>query len=378
MRVSRIVCAVIAITSLLLTSQLFGCNQSTNPISRSEATSYLKKVLPEGKFTVIGEPYKHVVPNRDFNGTLSTTTYTWSAYFDDRPDLTFSVIYTETAYYGDDSPAHQFKTTFNEVYIEHYFSEYNAEYRVGFLGVSFDNDELNCTFANREKLTEGFTQLGDFYQYVQLQQHPCAIPVAFHFEDAALVSNQEWGNEGIDPVFRTDSFDKSTPDVALDAFACFSQEFRIGLDNFSDDELREFAADEYYRLKLLLSDGSQVLYEDLLTVSNGRDISYGTLYELLLRNDFEVSGDFFHFTVIGKDGSTYEFSYSFDDLYVFATDGGDFTGFYCLKDGEQVSTGSFYTTVSDELFHEILGIDFTYADADRPAKDEPPSPPLVS
>ena len=40
-------------------------------------------------------------------------------------------------------------------------------------------------------------------------------------------------------------------------------------------------------------------------------ISYGGLYTLLIRLDFDVKGTAEHFTVTGADGHSYEFSYSF-------------------------------------------------------------------
>ena len=40
-------------------------------------------------------------------------------------------------------------------------------------------------------------------------------------------------------------------------------------------------------------------------------ISYGGLYTLPVRLDFDVKGTAEHFTVTGADGHSYEFSYSF-------------------------------------------------------------------
>jgi hypothetical protein len=227
MRISKLLLAVAALMFLLLSSLLIGCARSTDPVSRSDIINYLEKELPEGKFTVINSPFVRTQANNDFNDIDYTTTSTWSAYFNDRPDLVFSAIYTEYTHYGAEDPTYVFSTTFNEVYTESYF----AEFDLGNPAIVFNNIELSCTFANRQEMNEQLTQLDEFYQFVQSKKYVCAIPVSFHFEGAGIFSNFNANFEGLDPVFRT-ILTEETPEALLDAFARFALGYRIGLDMF--------------------------------------------------------------------------------------------------------------------------------------------------
>ncbi len=92
------------------------------------------------------------------------------------------------------------------------------------------------------------------------------------------------------------------------AFYCLS------CDEFSQIELDEYAMKTWpWTPKPSVRQGEEVLLPELLEgigLESGV-ISYGGLYTLLARLDFNVEGTAEHFTVTGSDGHSYEFSYSF-------------------------------------------------------------------
>ena len=85
-------------------------------------------------------------------------------------------------------------------------------------------------------------------------------------------------------------------------------------DEFSQTELEEYAVNTWlWTPKPSVRQGEEILSPELFTgigLESGV-ISYGGLYTLLIRLDFDVKGTAEHFTVTGADGHSYEFSYSF-------------------------------------------------------------------
>lgn len=82
-------------------------------------------------------------------------------------------------------------------------------------------------------------------------------------------------------------------------------------------------------------------YDDLLASRFCYGISFGTLYEVLLREGFSPEGDAWHYRFVGADGSAYEVSYDFRD-HPYETDGGIEPGYYYLRDGEPQEMGYYF------------------------------------
>ena len=90
--------------------------------------------------------------------------------------------------------------------------------------------------------------------------------------------------------------------------------YRLPCDEFSQTEPEEYAVQTWpWTPKPRVRQGEEILPPELLAgigLESGV-ISYGGLYTLLTRLDFDVKGTEEHFTVTGADGHSYEFSYSF-------------------------------------------------------------------
>ena len=85
-------------------------------------------------------------------------------------------------------------------------------------------------------------------------------------------------------------------------------------DGFSQTELEEYAMRTWpWTSKPSVRQGDNFLSSELLegVGLESSVISYGGLYTLLTRLDFDVKGTAEHFTVTGADGHFYEFSYDF-------------------------------------------------------------------
>lgn len=101
------------------------------------------------------------------------------------------------------------------------------------------------------------------------------------------------------------------------------------------DQLEHALNDYEFRVRILRADGSIECYDDIIANPDYYGISYGSLYEILLREGFAPEGDPGHYSFTGTDGSIYEISYDFTDYPYTQTDGTIQYGYYYLKNGEQ-------------------------------------------
>lgn len=131
------------------------------------------------------------------------------------------------------------------------------------------------------------------------------------------------------------------------------------LEEYSQEELAAVVTPYKYRLGISDSqDGPYEYYDDLCTKMYHDAISFSVLYEVLVREGFEVEGDNDHYSFVGIDGSTYEISYEFND-YEYVDDDGNKTGYYYIKDGNKKPMEYyFYYYFDKEWVHEVTGIYF--------------------
>ena len=83
-------------------------------------------------------------------------------------------------------------------------------------------------------------------------------------------------------------------------------------------------------------------YDDIIANKYYYGISFGSLYEILRREGFDVSGDVWHYSFTGADGSVYEISYDFIDSLYTDYDYTPRDGYYYLRDGEVQTMGAYF------------------------------------
>ncbi len=141
----------------------------------------------------------------------------------------------------------------------------------------------------------------------------------------------------------------------------------VALDMRYDNTLREFSDAEIHALVrgnqvsfgVKHHDGMYESYDDLLADRFFYGISFPTLYEVLRRNGYEVSGMKDRYSFKGIDGSVYEFSNDF-------TENGSY---YYIKDGKHVPMEFyFYNHWRFNHIKQMTGIECEYCKA--PTKKE--------
>lgn len=97
-------------------------------------------------------------------------------------------------------------------------------------------------------------------------------------------------------------------------------------------------------------------YDDLIASRSSYSISFGTLYEVLVREGLSPEGSLWHYRFVGADGSVYEISYDFCD-HPYVTDEGIEPGYYYLRDGEPQEMGHyFYNHFTPREIEELTGL----------------------
>lgn len=107
------------------------------------------------------------------------------------------------------------------------------------------------------------------------------------------------------------------------------------MNNFTEYEIETALVDYDDRVGIYI-DTEEIIYYDNI-IANGLRISYGSLYEILKREGYDVSGDVWHYTFTGIDGVEYEISYEFAD---YEYENG--VGYYYIADGEKTPMDAYF------------------------------------
>ncbi len=134
------------------------------------------------------------------------------------------------------------------------------------------------------------------------------------------------------------------------------------LASFTEDEIKNAVVGNSHQLGIGSGDSSYIWYDDLCGNQFSYGISFGSLYELLNRSGFAVSGTPEHYSFRSADGTEYEISYSFRHP---VSEGSE--GYYYLKNGEETDMPYFfYNHFTAGRVKDLFGLNVTeYWMADR-------------
>jgi hypothetical protein len=128
---------------------------------------------------------------------------------------------------------------------------------------------------------------------------------------------------------------------------CIDMRYEEQLKEFSEEEIRRCVQYSDHRLGIVQEDGTIVYYDDLVANEYHYGVSFGTMYELLVRNGYPVEGTKDDFAFTARDGSVYEYSNDFQEN----------DAYYFIKDGEHVPMEYyFYNHLRVKEVEELTGI----------------------
>ncbi len=283
----------------LLVLSLIGCYEYRGPYTRADVEEYLTGRYPDETIHIRQKGLQ-----------------TWDCWFGELPDAVFQVWVGQGG--GDPVPMLYSRLVSDEAEVipAYYLEQYQKE------GGSLDAWELSdkildTQYASIADAAPALEQLSAFFTWIEGKPLARLMPKGqYKFQpelpwrtySPQFHSFQEMVVHG--PQDKPEAVQEALGDSVKKYYAFYC----LPCDEFSQTELEEYAVKTWpWTPKPRVRQGEEILPPELLAgigLESGV-ISYGGLYTLLTRLDFDVKGTEEHFTVTGADGHSYEFSYSF-------------------------------------------------------------------
>jgi hypothetical protein len=312
--------------------------------SREEMIKTLKERLPEKDKEFIVSKKNHKIKCENGEGY-----YPYDVYYKDNPDLVFQLAqYTD----GGEPFTTYIVDTYAYTYGVYYYNNFCKNNKTDLKVMEWNSKEfikgldgecypvngftLYYCIKNRSDFENAINEMKKFDAFLSEQDHKI-------YYDYLLIdkSGKLSKLEGIVRVgYNINRHDQSSYDEAMSNYVSDLATYRIKeMYDFSTEELIHYLNmdDDNKRITIQTVDGRKKTYEDMpegRTVGINDWITFGSLYEILKRNGFNVTGDSEAFSVKGLDGSKYEFSYEFYDNDNERKN----YGYYYLKDNNKVFT----------------------------------------
>lgn len=283
----------------LLALSLTGCYEYRGPYTKADVEEFLTGRYPDETINI---------QQRGFQ--------TWICWFDELPDAVFKVWVGQGG--GDPLPMLYSRLVSNEAEIlpAYYLKQYQKE------GGNLDawklsDDIFQTRYTSMAEATPAFEQLSTFFTWVEGKPLSQLVPKGeYQFQPELpwrTYSPQFHSFEEM-VIHRPEDKSETVQQALEESVKKYYAFYRLPCDEFSQIELEEYATQTWpWAPKPSVLQGEEIVSPELLAGIGleSRVISYGGLYTLLTRLDFDVTGTEEHFTVTGADGHSYEFSYSF-------------------------------------------------------------------
>ena len=287
----------------LLALSLTGCYEYRGPYTTADVEEKLTGTYPDKTINI------------QQNGEQ-----TWECWFDELPDVVFQVWVGR----GSGAPLPMTYSMLvsdeEEVVSKYYLEQYQKE------GGSLDawelngevlDMQLNTQYTSMADAAQAFEQLSAFFVWIEGKPLAQLVPKGYYNFQPELpwrTYSPQFHNFQETVVHGPQDELEAVLEVLESSVKKYYAFYCLPCDEFSQIELEEYAVKTWpWAPKPKARQGEEILPPELLAgigLESGV-ISYGGLYTLLTRLDFDVKGTAEHFTVTGADGHSYEFSYSF-------------------------------------------------------------------
>ena len=296
---------------------------------------YVKEELLTDSFKIDPEPYD-VTGEDGFKDTV------WTVH-DEKNDVSFHV--SNDAHWGMETLEREFTDDYDDCVFEKNMSAIKQSllsYEVT------ETDGLKCAeieaeFTDRAGLDGVICEIEKVCDYFSGNgYHDMEIPYCIKYMNPIRdnIKGKELNDGDCKGWLNTFDKEKSTAEYETKYLVCaLDYRFDDALADFTDQEIKDASASAK---KLGVKKGGKtVIYDDLIANdegSGGDGLSFGTLYELLERENVDVRGTNRHYSFEGSDGHKYEISYDFNDLATGEYDdsGTEKKGYYYIKDDEKI------------------------------------------
>ena len=339
----------IIIPFILLVVLLAGC---TTQYEQKDVYRYLKKTYALKDVEVSKE-------RTELTGEDSYADYIWEVTAD---DITFHVkddhhwgLETLTNSLTDDYDDALLKAYFDPDMLPHFTLDEKEE-------EGLYANELIGKFDSKEELRQLYAELESFQAYAAENGYDTPNSFSYHL---LMQSPVQGDNAPTHFIYDGDTIGcvtDITGDIVKEAMAEYAlayteYHFSDLYEKFTEEEVKEAVgnSDYHYRLAIVKENGT-FFYDDLCA-RGYNEVSFGTLYEILKREGFNVKGNNEHYSFTDASQNTYEIAYPSDGFINAngATNESDHSCF--LKNGVPVEReyNDYYDVTTSEI-EEMFGL----------------------
>ncbi|MDO5295677.1 MAG: hypothetical protein Q4F00_03395, partial [bacterium] len=291
---------------------LTGCGQTH---TRNDIIDYVKVVWGLTAFKVCLQPKESV-------GKDGYTDYEWTV--TEKDGSQFVVV--DDYYYGQEWVTHKLRDNRNYLRTKQYLQSADC---TGFQTEDTQNGSMGgialiCTFTNRQELLQGIRRMN-----ILAAGCPAGLTMFFdmhyaHEYRSIGAYSSKSGNTHY--VLKSGERAEAAPSEANMLGVIIDMRYDRAMREFSETEILALVKGNRNSFGVQQPDGSYKVYDDLLLDGNGYGMSFPTLYEVLKRSGYAVSGTKERYAFKGIDGHTYEFSNDFQEN----------NSYYYIRDGQHV------------------------------------------
>lgn len=343
---------------LFITLTLPGCGKYYDKdYIQNSVSNYL-----EAENFVLSDEY---VMSEDRDGCVDRI---WTAAIPDS-GVKFHII--DDFYPGDDNPSHIIDTDYSEALLYHnrhllpqteYLKIYSYKdsrgiYNGMIIGSFTDLDSLEKCWQELEKINDALRDINS-------NRFSITYRISYMYPMRRNTTRRDTRGDGHGSIGY--GFGEIDLETIKDKFIKAAVYYKFDISGQFTDRRIEKAL-ENYRAPLGIYRGRQTeeddfrernieYYPGIIADLYGRGISFGSLYEVLKLEGFDVQGDAARYSFSAPDGSVYEMSYDFCDL-AFQYEDYIENGYYYLHDGNPVMVeGYFYPCLTTEQIYEMTGL----------------------
>ena len=350
---------IVTVLALLLALCLAGCEE---PLEVDEVRQQFEQEHPGVAFT-LGQDCEETEQNGE-------SLRVWTARRDEEPQLEFHIYSVGTE--GLFGPAYHQEDDYSSTVGAYWLEQYPGD-KEGLFQLEQGQDgralhmQVGVYYQDRAGIAPACQRLKAFSDYL-MEKDPAAgqwLAVASEeeitlpwqpIEEKDTFAHCRWLPGDADPLDFAQLEEK-----ALTRYAMAAGLHRLGMDQFTPEEIQQaLTGEEGGRPFTVVTPAGEVLYWQDLAERHYGGLCFGTMYEVLNRLQWPgLTGNAYSFSFPGADGSVYEFSYAFNDAEYTQNDWGVNTGFYYLKDGQQLLLEApFYNYMFPADFAKLTGLQF--------------------
>lgn len=327
---------------------LFLCGCTTD-YKRKDIKAYVKKNhnLTSAE---ISNDYEEVIDNNGYIDKL------WQVY-DSENDISFHVL--DNYFYSYEVVTNSLCDDYKEAAFIKNIEGFNSNLLTYEIDTSsiLNNVKIYGSFHDLEELQACYKELSDLKQYyINLGFDNLYISYNIQYINPlryTIMGHEVSGGDTHGVLKDIDDTDNLQTFIDNYLLCALDYQFDDALNEFSKEDILNFVKTNEDIMHVgIVKDDVTYWYNDLCASRYYYGISFASLYEVLVREGFEVNGTKNHYSFVGIDNATYEISYDFGEENSY---------YYYLKDNNiKLMDYSFYNHFGVDTLKGMTGLTFIF------------------